>query len=104
MVRLMARLRPGPERVRSVAVVASGQAFVQNLRGGHYELAVDCPPCDRVPVTFVALTATICMGPAIDSDALRRATHRVPIPESAKSGTRHRDVDSAPTLGRGGAS
>ena len=39
--RLKARLRPmrGLKRDRSLRVVATGHAFVQNLRRGHYELA-----------------------------------------------------------------
>ena len=39
--RLKAWLRPmrGLKRDRSAAVIATGHAFVQNLRRGHYELA-----------------------------------------------------------------
>jgi DDE domain len=41
--RLKARLRPmrGLKRLRSARVISSGHAFIQNLRRGHYELAVD---------------------------------------------------------------
>jgi transposase-like protein len=41
--RLKARLRPmrGLKRPRSVVVVTAGHALVQNIRRGHYELAVD---------------------------------------------------------------
>jgi transposase-like protein len=44
--RLKARLRPmrGLKRLRSAARIASGHAFVQNLRRGHYELATEVPP------------------------------------------------------------
>jgi transposase-like protein len=44
--RLKARLRPmlGLERFRSARVLAAGHAFVQNLRRGHYEIAIDRPP------------------------------------------------------------
>ena len=41
--RLKARLRPmrGLKRDRSLRIVATGHAFVQNLRRGHYELATE---------------------------------------------------------------
>ena len=41
--RLKARLRPmrGLKQDRSARVIIAGHAFVQNLRRGHYELAVD---------------------------------------------------------------
>jgi transposase, IS6 family len=43
--RLKARLRPmrGLKRFRSAARIAAGQAFIQNLRRGHYEIAADVP-------------------------------------------------------------
>jgi transposase-like protein len=52
--RLKARLRPmrGLKRDRSARVVITGHAFVQNLRRGHYELAVDDPANRRVAVAF----------------------------------------------------
>jgi IS6 family transposase len=48
--RLKHRLRPmrGLRTDRTAQTVITGHAFVQNLRGGHYELAVDEPP--RLPV------------------------------------------------------
>jgi len=44
--RLKARLRPmrGLKRDRTASVVIRGQAFIQNLRRGHYELGVDALP------------------------------------------------------------
>jgi hypothetical protein len=47
--RLKARLRPmrGLKTDRSARVVIAGYAFVQNVRRGHYELAVDKPPNRR---------------------------------------------------------
>jgi len=41
--RLKARLRPmrGLRTIRTASVVIRGHAFIQNLRRGHYELAVD---------------------------------------------------------------
>jgi transposase-like protein len=52
--RLKARLGPmrGLEQDRSARVVIAGHAFVQDLRRGHYELAVEEPINRRVAVTF----------------------------------------------------
>jgi transposase, IS6 family len=59
--RLKARLRPmrGLKRVRSASVIAAGHAFVQNLRRGHYELALDIPAGRRVPAAFTELALAI---------------------------------------------
>jgi hypothetical protein len=48
--RLKARLRPmrGLKTDRTAGVVIRGHAFVQNLRLGNYELAVDSPPVFRL--------------------------------------------------------
>ena len=55
--RLKARLRPmrGLTHLRSADVVASGHAFVQNLRRGHYELATEVPPALRLATAFTEL-------------------------------------------------
>jgi IS6 family transposase len=47
--RLKARLRPmrGLKRFRSAHILAAGHAFAQNLRRGHYEIAVDQPAQER---------------------------------------------------------
>jgi transposase-like protein len=52
--RLKARLRPmrGLEQDHSAKVIIAGQAFVQNLRRGHDELAVQEPATRRVTVAF----------------------------------------------------
>jgi hypothetical protein len=52
--RLKARLRPmrGLKRLCSVRVICTGHAFVQNLRRGHYELAIDLDPNQRIPAAF----------------------------------------------------
>jgi transposase-like protein len=44
--RLKARLRPtrGVKTISSLRVIASGHAFVQNLRRGHYEITVNLTP------------------------------------------------------------
>jgi transposase, IS6 family len=55
--RLKARLRPmrGLKQDRSARVIIAGHAFVQNLRRGHYELAVEVPAGQRLttPVPYV---------------------------------------------------
>jgi transposase-like protein len=52
--RLKSRLRPmrGLKQDRSASVVIAGQALVQNVRRGHYELAVEAPTIRRVAVAF----------------------------------------------------
>jgi len=52
--RLKARLRPmrGLKPIRSARILASGNAFVQNLRRGHYDIATDAPVQHRVPAAF----------------------------------------------------
>jgi transposase, IS6 family len=52
--RLKARLRPmrGLKQDGSARVIIAGHAFVQNLRRGHYELAVEEPANRRVAAAF----------------------------------------------------
>ena len=59
--RLKARLRPmrGLKRLRSARVISTGHAFVQNLRRGHYELALDLDPNYRIPAAFTELALAI---------------------------------------------
>jgi IS6 family transposase len=59
--RLKARRRPmrGRKQDRSANVLIAGHAFVQNLRHGHDELAVEAPATRRVAVAFQELAATI---------------------------------------------
>jgi transposase-like protein len=59
--RLKARLRPmrGLKQDRSARVVIAGHAFVQNLRRGHYELAVEVPVGQRLAAAFGALALAI---------------------------------------------
>jgi hypothetical protein len=49
----------GLEQDRSARVVIAGLAFVQNLRRGYYELAVEEPINRRVAVTFDELVLAI---------------------------------------------
>jgi IS6 family transposase len=59
--RLKARLHPMPglKQDRSARVIIAGHAFVQNLRRGHYELAVEEPTNRRVAVAFDELVLAI---------------------------------------------
>jgi transposase, IS6 family len=52
-----ARLRPmrGLKRLRCAAVVAAGHAFVQNLRRGFYEPAIDVTPQVRLATALSEL-------------------------------------------------
>jgi transposase, IS6 family len=59
--RLKARLRPmrGLKQDHSARVIIAGHAFVQNLRRGHYELAVEAPASRRVAMAFDDLALAI---------------------------------------------
>jgi transposase-like protein len=59
--RLKARLRPmrGLKQDRSARVIVAGYAFVQNLRRGHYELAVEEPANRRLTGAFDELAMVI---------------------------------------------
>jgi transposase-like protein len=55
------RLRPmrGLRTDQTACVIIAGHAFMQNLRRGHYELAVDVPPMMRVAAAFTELAQAI---------------------------------------------
>jgi len=59
--RLKARLRPmrGLKQDRSAMVIIAGHALVQNMRRGHYELAVEEQVGRRVAVAFDELAVAI---------------------------------------------
>ncbi len=59
--RLKARLRPmrGLKQDHSASIVIAGHAFVQNLRRGQYELAVEAPVNRRVAVAFDELALAV---------------------------------------------
>jgi transposase, IS6 family len=59
--RLKARPRPmrGLKQERSARVVIAGHALVQNVRRGHYELAVEEPVTRRLAVAFDELALAI---------------------------------------------
>jgi transposase-like protein len=60
-VQLKRRLRPmrGIKTMTGLRVLATGHAFVQNLRRGHYEIAADQPRNLRLPVAFRELAQAI---------------------------------------------
>jgi hypothetical protein len=49
----------GLQQDRSARVIVAGHAFVQNLRRGHYELAVEEPATRRLAVSFNELAMAI---------------------------------------------
>ena len=49
----------GLQTDRTAQVIIAGHAFMQNLRRGHYELAVDPPVAKRVSVAFTDLSKAI---------------------------------------------
>jgi hypothetical protein len=49
----------GFKQDRSARIVIAGHAFVQNVRRGHYELAVEEPGRRRMAVAFNELAAAI---------------------------------------------
>jgi IS6 family transposase len=49
----------GLKQDRSVRVIAAGHAFVQNVRRGHDELAVDEPATRRLAVALAGLALAI---------------------------------------------
>ena len=59
--RLKARLRPmrGLKQDRGAKVIITGHALVQNVRRGHYELAVDEPAGWRLAIAFDELAVKI---------------------------------------------
>jgi transposase-like protein len=59
--RLTARLRPmrGLKQEHSARVIIAGNAVVQNLRRGHYKLAVEARVTRRMAVTFDELALVI---------------------------------------------
>ena len=49
----------GLKQDRGARIVIAGHAFTQNVRRGHYELAVEKPPNRRVANAFDELTMVI---------------------------------------------
>jgi hypothetical protein len=76
--RLKARLRPlrGLKQDRSARIVIAGHALVQNVRRGHYELAVEEPVNRRVAVAFDELALVNRRQPAVAGSACRGLSRR----------------------------
>jgi len=53
------RAMPGVKTMTGLRIVASGHAFVQNLRRGHYEIGVAEPAGRRLRVAFIELAKAI---------------------------------------------
>jgi transposase-like protein len=55
------RLRPmrGLRTDQTAPVIIAGHALVQNLRRGHYEIAVDVPRAERLTMAFTELAPAI---------------------------------------------
>ncbi len=49
----------GLQTDRTAQVIIAGHAFMQNLRRGHYEIAIDTPPARRVAAAFAELAKAI---------------------------------------------
>jgi IS6 family transposase len=49
----------GLKRDRSAKVIIAGHGFMQNVRRGHYELAVETPANRRVAAAFDELATAI---------------------------------------------
>jgi hypothetical protein len=49
----------GLKQDQSAKVVIAGHAFMQNIRRGHYELAVEAPATQRVAVAVSELALAI---------------------------------------------
>jgi transposase, IS6 family len=59
----------GLKQDHSARVVIAGHAFVQNIRRGHYELAVEEPVHRRVAVAFDELALAIWRQTAVATQA-----------------------------------
>jgi hypothetical protein len=49
----------GLQSERTAQVIIAGQAFMQNLRRGHYELSVEASPAERITAAFNELVQAI---------------------------------------------
>ena len=45
----------GVKTIRSLRTIATGHAFIQNLRRGHYELTTELPTHERLRAAFAEL-------------------------------------------------
>ncbi len=49
----------GLKTIRLARILATGHAFVQNIRRGHYDIATDPPVHHRLPAAFDELALAI---------------------------------------------
>lgn len=49
----------GPRTDRTAQVIIAGHAFIQNLRRGHHDLAVDAPPATRLAAALTEIARAI---------------------------------------------
>jgi hypothetical protein len=49
----------GLKQDRSARIVIAGHAFIQNIRRGHYELAVEAPATRRLAIAFDELAMAV---------------------------------------------
>ncbi len=59
--RLKARLRPmrGLKTIRSARILATGHAFIQNIKRGHYDIATEAPVHHRLPAAIDEMALAI---------------------------------------------
>src|SRR5439155_6599737 len=99
-------LRPmrGLKRLRSAAVIATGHAFVQNLRRGFYELGLDYSPRLLLATAFTELAQALRSRSRARTQArpdLGNATAPHSLPGRIR-GHPHRRTDLRRTGRRGG--
>jgi hypothetical protein len=78
--RLKARLQAmrGLKQDRSIRVIIAGYALIQNVRRGHYELAVEEPANRRVAVAVDELALVICSPEEATASARPRGNATAP--------------------------
>lgn len=78
--RLKPCLRPmrGLKRLRSARVISTGQAFVQNLRRDHYELATHIDPRYQLSAVFTELARQLATAPISVRSACIQPTQHCP--------------------------
>jgi hypothetical protein len=100
----------GLKRPRSAAVIAAGNAFVQDIRRGHYKLGLDVPVVQRVAEAFTEPSLGVRSGHArcsrprswlvLDLGDGRRLGHLTILSDPHMPGQRyHRPYVPKPTAG-----
>ena len=96
------RLRPmrGLRTDRTAQVIIAGHAFMQNLRRGHYELAIDSPVAERVAAAFTELVQGDLTGAPAPVHCVRRSLNATAPVRLLPSGLRPQPGRSIPRYGR----